>query len=80
MFNFTKAEINAVLFVVIILLVSGIYQLISPTKSLQPTYDYSSSDSVFKRLSQEKPQIGFILNNSFYDFRSIRCNLWFFLT
>ena len=55
MFNFTKAETNAVLFTVIILLISGIYQLISPTKSLQPSYDYSASDSIFKRLSQEKP-------------------------
>ncbi len=54
MLNFTKAETNAILFVVIILLVSGIYQLVSPTKSLQPTYDYSASDSAFKRLSQEK--------------------------
>ena len=57
MFNFTKAETNAVLFVVIILLVSGIYQLISPTKSLQPIYDYSASDSAFKRLSQENPKV-----------------------
>ena len=56
MFNFTKAETNAVLFTVIILLISGIYQLISPTKSLQPSYDYSASDSIFKRLSQEKPK------------------------
>jgi len=60
MFNFTKAETNAVLFVVIILLVSGIYQLISPSKSLQPFYDYSSSDSTFKRLSQDK----FTTNNN----------------
>ena len=53
MFNLTKAERNAVLFTVIILLISGIYYLISPTKSLQPTYDYSASDSIFKRLSQK---------------------------
>jgi competence protein ComEA len=57
MFNFTKTETNAVFFVVIILLVSGVYQLISPTKSLQPSYDYSTSDSAFKRLSQEKPSL-----------------------
>ena len=56
MFNFTKAETNAVLFTVIILLISGIYQLISPTKSLQPSYNYSASDSIVQRLSQEKPK------------------------
>jgi len=55
MFNFTKAERNAVLFTVIILLISGIYHLISPTKSIQPIYDYSASDSIFKRLSQKLP-------------------------
>lgn len=55
MFNFTKAETNALLFVVIILLVSGIYHLISPSKSLQPAYDYSAMDSAFKRLSQDNP-------------------------
>ena len=54
MLSFTKAETNAVFFVVIILLISGIYYLISPTKSLQPTYDYSAMDSTFKRLSKEK--------------------------
>lgn len=53
MFNFTKAETNAILFTVIILLVSGLYQLMSPAKSLQPSYDYSASDSTFKRLSRE---------------------------
>jgi len=57
MFNFTKAETNALLFTVTILLISGIYQLISPHKSLQPSIDYSKSDSIFERLSQEKPQI-----------------------
>jgi len=59
MFNFTKAETNAVLFVVIILLISGIYHLISPSKSLEPIYDYSASDSIFKRLSKEKSKFGF---------------------
>jgi len=55
MFNFTKAERNAVLFTVIILLISGIYHLISPTKIIQPKYDYSASDSIFKRLGQKLP-------------------------
>ena len=54
MFNFTKAETNAVIFVVIILLISGIYYFLSPTKSLQPAFDYSLMDSTFKRLSKDK--------------------------
>jgi competence protein ComEA len=51
MFNFTEAEKKALIFTIIILLVSGIYQLISPHKNLQPSYDYFASDSVFKRLN-----------------------------
>lgn len=57
MFNFTPSEIKAVIFVVIVLLVSGTYQLISPHKNLQPIYDYSESDSIFKRLSSDSIQI-----------------------
>ena len=53
MFNFTPSEIKALLFVIIVLLVSGTYQLISPHKSLQPSFDYTKSDSIFKRLSND---------------------------
>ena len=65
MFNFTKAEIRALLITVFILLISGIYQLISPGKSLQPQIDYSESDSVFKRLSNDETVIqGDTLNST----------------
>ena len=54
MFNFTKAEIRALLITVFILFIAAVYQFISPGKSLQPQIDYSESDSVFKRLSIEE--------------------------
>jgi comEA protein len=53
MFNFTKAEIRAIVITVFILFFAAVYQYISPGKSLQPQIDYSESDSVFKRLSVE---------------------------
>ena len=53
MFNFTPSELKAVIFVVIVLLVSGTYQLISPHRNLQPIYNYSESDSIFKRISKD---------------------------
>ena len=74
MFNFTKAEINSVFFVDIILLVSAIYYLIAPTKSLQPTFDYSAMDSTFKRISREKLSVDKDSSISFKSFKESQSN------
>jgi competence protein ComEA len=63
MFNFTSSEIKALLFTVTVLLVSGIYQLISPHKIITPSIDYSKPDSIFQRLSNKNKQVNNIEEN-----------------
>jgi competence protein ComEA len=63
MFNFTSSEIKALLFTVTVLLVSGIYQLLSPHKNIQPPIDYSKPDSIFQRLSNNNNPVKSIETN-----------------
>lgn len=52
MFNLTSSEKKTLIFVVIVLIASGFFQLFQPYKTINSTIDYSKSDSTFRRLSK----------------------------
>jgi len=52
MFNLTSSEKRTALFVIVIVLASGLYQWIQPNKIYMQSVDYSKSDSFFHRLSE----------------------------
>ena len=52
MFNLTSSEKKTLLFISIIIVASGFYQLFQPYQSISSSIDYSQSDSVFNRLSR----------------------------
>ncbi len=54
MFNLTSSERKTLFFTIVVLIVSGVYQLIQPNNTIRKVWDYSESDSAFKRLSKVK--------------------------
>lgn len=53
MLNFTPSEKRAISIIVLIIIVAGVIQLFQPYITQHERYDYTVSDSIFSRLSQQ---------------------------